>query len=87
MDPCLLKILDARLELMTKGFIIASFGYFNKSLIVLHATRNEKKHNETIILTKNKLNNIESKTSEALINTEISHEDFMTIINEERNYR
>ena len=87
MDPCLLKILDACLELMTKGFIIASFGYFNKSLIVLHATRNEKKHNETIILTKNKLNNIESKTSEALINTEISHEDFMTIINEERNYR
>ena len=72
---------------MTKGFIIASFGYFNKSLIVLYATRNEKKHNETIILTKNKLNNIESKTSEALINTEISHEDFMTIINEERNYR
>ena len=72
---------------MTKGFVIASFSYFNKSLIILHATRNEKKHNGTIILTKNKLNSIESKTFEALINTEISHEDFMTIINEERNYR
>ena len=34
-----------------------------------------------------KLNNIESKIFEALINSEISHEDFMTIINEEKNYR
>ena len=34
-----------------------------------------------------KLNSIESKISEALINTEISHEDFNTIINEEKKYR
>ena len=34
-----------------------------------------------------KLNSIESKTSEALINNEISHEGFMTIINEEKKYR
>ena len=33
-----------------------------------------------------KLNSIESKISETLINNEISHEDFMTIINEEKNY-
>ena len=33
-----------------------------------------------------RLNTIESKISESLINNEISHEDFMTIINEERNY-
>ena len=36
---------------------------------------------------RSKLNSIESKISEALINNQISHEDFMTIINEERNYR
>ena len=30
--------------------------------------------------------NIESKVSEALINNEISYEDFMTIINEEKKY-
>ena len=35
------------------------------------------------MLAKRKLNSIESKISEALINNEISHEDFMTIINEE----
>ena len=32
-------------------------------------------------------NSTESKISKALINNEISHEDFMTIILEERNYR
>ena len=36
---------------------------------------------------RSKLNSIESKISEALINNEISHEDFMTIINEEKKYR
>ena len=39
------------------------------------------------MLARSKLNSIEGKISEALINYEISHEDFMTIINEERNYR
>ena len=39
------------------------------------------------MLARNKLNSIESKISEAVLNNEISHADFMTIINEERNYR
>ena len=39
------------------------------------------------MLARSKLNSIESKISEALINNEISHEVFMTIINEERKYR
>ena len=34
------------------------------------------------MLARSKLNSIESKISEALINNEISHEDFMAIINE-----
>ena len=38
------------------------------------------------MLARNKLNSIESKISEALINNEISHEDVMTIINEEKKY-
>ena len=37
------------------------------------------------MLSKSKLNNIESKIYKALINNEVSHEDFTTIINEERN--
>ena len=35
------------------------------------------------MLARSKLNSIESKISEALINNEISHKDFMNIINEE----
>ena len=38
------------------------------------------------MLARSKLNNIEGKISEALINNEISQEDFMTIINKEINY-
>ena len=36
------------------------------------------------MLAKTRLNNIESKISEALINNEFSHGFFMTIINEEK---
>ena len=39
------------------------------------------------MLTRSKLYSIESKISEVLINNEISHEDFMTILNEEKKYR
>ena len=119
-------------ELMSKRLskYIASFDYFDKSLIVLSVTtgsisiasfatvigvpvgmmsascslafsittgfvkkflktiRNKKKkHNKIVMLARSKLNSIESKISEALINNEISHEDFMTIVNEENKYR
>ena len=37
------------------------------------------------MLAKNKLSSLESKISEALINNEISHEDFMTILTEKKN--
>ena len=39
------------------------------------------------MLPRSKLNSIESKISEALMNNRISHEDFMTIINKETKYR
>ena len=55
---------------------------------MLKATRNEKKKCDKIVmLARSKINSIESKISEALKNDKISHEDFMTIISEERNYR
>ena len=37
------------------------------------------------MLARSKLNSIERKISEALINNEISHKDFITLINEEKN--
>ena len=54
----------------------------------LKTTRNKKKkHNKIVMLARSKLNSIESKISEALINNEVSHEDFMTILNEEKKYQ
>ena len=120
------------IELMSKNLsqYIASFEYFDKSLIVLSVatgsistapfatiigapvgimsascslafsittgfvkkflktTRNKKKkHNKIVMLARSKLNSIESKISKALMDNEISHEDFETIINEEKKYR
>ena len=43
---------------------------------LLKSTRNKKKkHNRIAMLARSKLNSIESKVSEALINNEIRHED------------
>ena len=47
----------------------------------------KKKRNNIAMLARTKLNSIESKISEALINNEISHEDFMLILNEQTKYR
>ena len=38
------------------------------------------------MLARSKLNSMESKISEALINNKISHEDLMTILNKEKKY-
>ena len=53
---------------------------------LLKTTRNKNKNQNKIVeLARSKLHSMESKISEALINSEISHEEFMTIINEEKN--
>ena len=39
------------------------------------------------MLARSKSNSIENKTSKALMDNEISHEDFETIINEEKKYQ
>ena len=62
---------------LTKGII-------NK---LLKITRKEKKkHNKIFILVKSKLNSIETLMSQALIDLEISHEEFKTIVNEKEKY-
>ena len=46
---------------------------------LLEKTKNKKK--KLVMLARSKLNSRESKISEALMNNQISDEDFMTIIN------
>ena len=48
--------------------------------------KRKKKHNKIIVLAKNKLNAIDTLLSSALNNSEISHEEFTNIINEENIY-
>ena len=74
------------------GIVSASFSLaFSMSTGIiknlLKTTRNKKKkHNKIFMLARSKLNGRESKISEALINNEIIHEDFMTIINKRKKY-
>ena len=73
------------------GIIEASSGFTfpNTSEFVnnfLKTIKNKKKkHNKIVMLARSKLNSIESKISKALMDNEITHEDFETIVNEEKN--
>ena len=54
---------------------------------LLNKTRNKnKKHNKIFMLAKSKFNSIETLISQALIDLEISHEEFKTIVNEKEKY-
>ena len=54
---------------------------------LLSITRNKKKkHNKIPILAKSKLNSIETLVSKALIDVEISHEEFITILKQKNKY-
>ena len=54
---------------------------------LLSKTRNKKKrHNKILVLAKSKLNGIETLVSQALIDMEISHEEFITILGEKKKY-
>ena len=54
---------------------------------MLSITRNKKsKHNKILLLAKSKSNRIEAPISQALIDLEISHEEFITISKEKGKY-
>ena len=57
----------------------------SKSLLKLTKKR-KNKHNKIIVIEKNKLNMIDTLLSSALNDSEISHEEFTNIINEENIY-
>ena len=54
---------------------------------LLSITRNKKKkHDKILMLAKSKLNSIETLVSQALIDMEISHEEFVPIFKEKDKY-
>ena len=55
---------------------------------LLNITRNKKKkHDKILMLAKSKLSSIETLVSQALIDMEISHEEFVTILKEKDKYK
>ena len=55
---------------------------------LLNITRNKKKkHDKILMLAKSKLNSIETLISQALIDMEISHEEFIAIFKEKDKYK
>ena len=81
-------VIGAPVEIVSASFSLAFSIFIGIIKKLLKTTRNKKKkHNKIVMLARSKLNSIESKISEALINNEISHEDFVTIINEDKKYR
>ena len=73
------RIASARFTLMfslTRGII--------KKLLSITRRKKKKKHDKILMLTKTKLNNIETLISQALIDMKISHEEFVTILKEKR---
>ena len=54
---------------------------------LLNITRKKKKkHDEVLMLANSKLNSIETLISQALIDMDISHEEFVTVLKEKDKY-
>ena len=53
---------------------------------LLSITRNKKEHDKILMLAKSKLNSIETLGSQALIDMEISHEEFIAIFKQKDKY-
>ena len=74
---------SANLVLITLIFSLTT-GIIKKSLSI---TRNKKKkQDKTLVLAKGKLSSIETLVPQALIDMDISHEEFVTILNETDKY-
>ena len=75
----------APVGMVSASFILAFSIFTGIMKKQLKTTRSKKKKpNKIIMSARSKLNRVESKTSEAFINIEISHEDFLAAVNEEK---
>ena len=78
------SIVEAPVGIVSEGFFSLTTGIVKK---LLNITRNKKKkHDKILMLAKSKLNSIETLISQALIDMEISHEEYITILEEKDKY-
>ena len=81
-------VIGAPVRIVSSRFCLPFSAFTGILKKLLKTTKNKKKkHDKDVMLARSKLNSIESKISEALINSENSHENFMAIINNEKKYR
>ena len=67
-------------------YSIFFFNNKNNQKITKPKRNEKKKHDKDFMLAKSKLNSIETLVSQALIDMDISHENFVAILNETDKY-
>ena len=80
-------VAGAPVRIASTGFTIVfslTTGIIKK--LISTTKRKKKKHDKIIMLVKSKLNSIETLVSKALIDMEISHKEFITILKEKDKY-
>ena len=85
---CFTRVIGVPLEITCASFSLIftlTTGIVKKFLEM--AKNKKKKHNKILMLAKIKLNSIEKIVYQTLIDPEISHEEFKTIINKDENCR
>ena len=82
------SVVGAPIGIASAGFtILFSLATRITKKLLKTARNKKKKHDKTLMLAKNKLNSIESLVSKALINMDISHEEYNTILEEKDKYQ
>ena len=81
------SVIGAAIGIASAGFTIVFALATGITKKLLKTTRNKKKkHDKILMLAKSKLNSIETLISQALIDIDISHEKFITILKEKDKY-
>ena len=79
------SVIDASVGITSASFSLSISLATGIIKTLLNITRNKKKkHNKIFMLIKSKLNIIKTLTSQALIDLEISHEEFKEVVNEKK---
>ena len=83
------NIVGAAVGIASASFTLTfslSTGITKKLLNITRKKRKKKKHDKILMSAKSKLNSIDTLISQALIDMDISHEEFITILNEKDKY-
>ena len=81
------SLVGAPIGIASAIFTLIFFYNRNSQKIIKYNKKQKKKHDKIFMLAKSKLNSIETLISQALIDMEISHEEFVTILKEKDKHK